>query len=282
MASLFWADSFTCTATSSRVQSACLASYVWEHGRHVHEESNLIQSKCFVVLVCRDQSEQVVSPAAEVVCVRRALGDEFLILGTDGVWDVLSNQVRSLISRTCFDFHIYFYTFCLVLKYFLFCGYILRSMCIFPLALVQPNVDVGLSLLLPTNRVTRARESYQYYCWRKTAMDWVKATVCFVAGPVVVFDREACVASGFCSQATQVEPCVRDVQVPPGCFAIVKRPMPTSLCPRSNHITSWLLAIVKRRMPISLCPRLTHMTSFVIVKRRIPTSFCPRSKHTSS
>ncbi|CBJ26678.1 protein phosphatase 2C-like [Ectocarpus siliculosus] len=39
-----------------------------------------------------DQSEQVVSPAAEVVCVRRALGDEFLILGTDGVWDVLSNQ----------------------------------------------------------------------------------------------------------------------------------------------------------------------------------------------
>ncbi|CAN0118243.1 unnamed protein product, partial [Ectocarpus sp. 4 AP-2014] len=46
-----------------------------------------------------DQSEQVVSPAAEVACVRRALGDEFLILGTDGVWDVLSNQEVSDMMR---------------------------------------------------------------------------------------------------------------------------------------------------------------------------------------
>lgn len=32
------------------------------------------------------------SPAADVVCVRRSAEDEFLILATDGVWDVLSNQ----------------------------------------------------------------------------------------------------------------------------------------------------------------------------------------------
>ncbi|CAM9676769.1 unnamed protein product, partial [Scytosiphon promiscuus] len=45
------------------------------------------------------QSEQVVSPEAEVVCVPRSSGDEFLILGTDGVWDVLSNQEVSDMMR---------------------------------------------------------------------------------------------------------------------------------------------------------------------------------------
>lgn len=45
-------------------------------------------------VVRREPGEQVVSPAAEVTCQRRTEEDEFLILGTDGVWDVLSNQVR--------------------------------------------------------------------------------------------------------------------------------------------------------------------------------------------
>lgn len=34
------------------------------------------------------------SPSADVTCVKRSHDDEFLVLGTDGVWDVLSNQVR--------------------------------------------------------------------------------------------------------------------------------------------------------------------------------------------
>lgn len=44
----------------------------------------------------REPGEQVVSPAAEITCVPRADNDEFLLLGTDGVWDVLSNQVQTV------------------------------------------------------------------------------------------------------------------------------------------------------------------------------------------
>lgn len=51
---------------------------------------------CPGMFLCREPGEQVVSPAADVTCVRRSEEDEFLILGTDGVWDVLSNQVRIL------------------------------------------------------------------------------------------------------------------------------------------------------------------------------------------
>lgn len=40
-----------------------------------------------------EPGEQVVSPAPDVTCVRRSHDDEFLILGTDGIWDVMDNQV---------------------------------------------------------------------------------------------------------------------------------------------------------------------------------------------
>eukprot|EP00904_Undaria_pinnatifida_P010756 jgi/Undpi1/6810/HiC_scaffold_21.g09286.m1 len=46
-----------------------------------------------------EAGEQIISPAADVTCIRRSPQDEFLILGTDGVWDVLSNQEVSDMMR---------------------------------------------------------------------------------------------------------------------------------------------------------------------------------------